>query len=292
MKEQKLREEQVPRPFGGALPISLSLTMRGVAGMKVGEAFTINEEILPSRNRGRIAFTIVGIDHSINLDNNWVTSLNTLMYNLPGVADPIPEEDNYEGDKVEEGDPAEPVPTKDTPNANRLRAALADLGYLEKQIPEYSVGELTSAIDREKLKDGSPGPDISSDMADAAISLFNTLKSELPSLSINTTGGNDHYHHSDALDYTSRHVMGNAIDFKFTPYTVKNYHKVRDILYGYALGTDGEVKFKDEYARLSGAATGAHMHVVFGKGGRDGASELRVARRRLKDNPEFKTFTV
>ena len=129
-------------------------------------------------------------------------------------------------------------------------------------------------------------------MAEAAISLFNTLKSEVPSLNIRTTGGNDDYHNGDNLKYTSRHVMGNAIDFTFTPYTSQNYQKVRDILYGYALGTDGQVKFKDEYARLSGAATGAHMHVVFGKGGKDGASELRVARRRLKDNPEFKTFTV
>ncbi len=292
MKEQKLREEQVPRPFGGALPIGLSLTVRGIAGIKVGEAFTINEEILPSRNRGRIAFTVVGIDHSIGLDNNWTTNLNTLMYNLPDVADPVPEEDNYDAPGVEESPPEEPVPTKDTPNANRLRAALADLGYLEKQKPEFTVGELTSAVDREKLKSGSPGFDISSNMAEAAISLFNTLKSEVPSLNIRTTGGNDHYHHGDNLKYTSRHVMGNAIDFTFTPYTSQNYQKVRDILYGYALGTDGQVKFKDEYARLSGAATGAHMHVVFGKGGKDGASELRVARRRLKDNPEFKTFTV
>ena len=269
-REGKTREAGTKRPFnGGLLPIELSLTMRGISGLKIGEAFLINETLLPQRSRGLIGFSITGIDHSISLDNQWLTNITTAMYNLPDTE--IPVEDEYEEPyKAPEAPPVEGP--KETPNANRLRGAIAAAGYLEKQKKGASSGELTSAIDAITKK--SSQVDITKEMADYGIALIKVVKREVPGITLTFTGGNDKFHHG--LGYTSRHVLGRALDFVISPYSTEAYKKVLSVIESFTAGENDQARFKDEYKKMTTSATAPHFHISWGKG-TEGKRELATA---------------
>lgn len=263
---------------GGLLPIELSFTMRGIAGLKIGEAFTINEELLPKRNRGVIGFSITSIDNSIGADNNWITNVGCTMYNLPAVEisqgdikeEPAPEP------KKENPPPADPS----TPNANRLRAAIAANGYSEKHKSgdpfNYSVGELTSALEAKNPVTGQR--DIGTEITDFGISIIKDIKKEVPDIKLIFTGGNDAFHHNPNWDYVSRHAVGNALDFVIEPYSVEAYNKVLKIIREYAAGEDDKVRYQDEYKALTANASGQHFHISYGSG-REGLAELKADRK-------------
>ena len=62
----------------GLIPFELSFTIRGISGIKVGQAFTINDFFLPERYKGRVGFIVTGIDHTVS-DNRWTTDLRSQM---------------------------------------------------------------------------------------------------------------------------------------------------------------------------------------------------------------------
>jgi hypothetical protein len=62
----------------GIIPFELSFTIKGISGMKIGQAFKINEFFLPERYRGRTAFIITGIDHKVS-NNQWFTDIGTQL---------------------------------------------------------------------------------------------------------------------------------------------------------------------------------------------------------------------
>lgn len=62
----------------GLIPLELNLTIQGLGGLKIGQAFTISEELLPSRYKGNVAFLITGLDHSIT-GNKWTTGIKAQM---------------------------------------------------------------------------------------------------------------------------------------------------------------------------------------------------------------------
>ena len=80
------RIDNKPTFFPGMLPIDLSITMDGISGLKVGEAFTISPSVLPERYLDKVAFVITQIEHSIDADNRWETDLTCKMFNLPATA--------------------------------------------------------------------------------------------------------------------------------------------------------------------------------------------------------------
>ena len=63
---------------GGLIPFELSFSMAGISGIKIGQAFTVPDSIMPKRYRGTIAFLVTHIDHSIK-NNRWVTGIQTQM---------------------------------------------------------------------------------------------------------------------------------------------------------------------------------------------------------------------
>ena len=266
-RQGKTREAGIKKSFnGGLLPIELSFTIRGIAGMKIGEAFVINDVLLPQRSRGKIGFSITGIDH-----NEWKTNITTAMYNLPDTE--IPLEDEYEEPyKAPEAPPIEGP--KETPNANRLRAAIAAAGYREKKKKGYSTGELTSATDASPNTTGVV--DIIAEVADLGIAVINAVKREVPGITLTFTGGNDKYHHNPSWNYVSRHASGKALDFVISPYSAESYKKVLSIIESFAAGENDQVRFKDEYKKLTAQGTGAHFHISWGKG-TEGKKELASA---------------
>ena len=56
------------------IPISLSLTLDGMSGMKIYNKYTITEDFLPQSYRDNIEFLIKGINHTID-GNGWITNL-------------------------------------------------------------------------------------------------------------------------------------------------------------------------------------------------------------------------
>ena len=56
------------------IPISLSLTLDGLSGMKIFQKYTITDSFLPQSYRDNIEFIIKGINHTID-SNGWVTNL-------------------------------------------------------------------------------------------------------------------------------------------------------------------------------------------------------------------------
>jgi len=143
--------------------------------------------------------------------------------------------------------PPPPPPTNsNTPNADRLRAALNQFGY------------------KEKGEELSNGGDITPEMADYTIAVFRKIKRKMPDLKIRATGGNDQYH--QGLSYRSRHKDGRAVDFTISPATETNIRKVDKILRGFSAGENDLARFINEYDDPTKAATGKHFHMSWGKG--------------------------
>ena len=62
----------------GLIPFELSFTLKGISGIKVGQAFTINDFFLPQRYKGHVAFIVVGVDHSVS-NSQWTTTIRSQM---------------------------------------------------------------------------------------------------------------------------------------------------------------------------------------------------------------------
>lgn len=62
----------------GLIPFELSFAIKGIAGIKIGQAFKIPDEIIPKRYRGNIGFIVTGVDHSIE-EGRWRTSIKSKM---------------------------------------------------------------------------------------------------------------------------------------------------------------------------------------------------------------------
>jgi hypothetical protein len=275
MFQLKKRQGNAPPPTNILLPIEMSLTMQGIAGLKIGEAFTVTEELLPQRYRGRVGFVITGLTHKISSDNRWEMDIKSNMFMLP-VKD-VSVDISTLVDLTEQPDPPgynDPVEesTGETPNADQLRAVIKSAGFSEKGTELANGGDITS----DTLKIGT--------------ALINTVKSEAPGIKLRFTSGNDKFH-QNITSYTSRHKSGRALDFTIVPYSVSNYKKVLAIVQGFAAGSSSSsIRFKDEYKRMTVKATGVHFHFSWGRG-TEGNAELAESRR-LAIAGKIKTYTV
>ena len=74
----------------GLIPIRLDLTMKGISGIKIGQCFTVNNEILPVKYRNRVAFQVMSLTNTV-VSNKWLTEISTLMFSLD-----VPENKNKE----------------------------------------------------------------------------------------------------------------------------------------------------------------------------------------------------
>ena len=55
------RQSGTKASYSGIIPLNLSFTMDGISGLKVGEAFKVQNNILPSRYHNRVGFIITNI---------------------------------------------------------------------------------------------------------------------------------------------------------------------------------------------------------------------------------------
>ena len=106
------------RSIGATLPLSLGLTIDGIAGIKWGLPMTI--DYLPPRYNG-VYFTIVGVDHTID-EGGWTTSLNTVMRgggaNIGATGFPAPPPTEEEAPPIVRETPPPPPPPEEQPIPN------------------------------------------------------------------------------------------------------------------------------------------------------------------------------
>ena len=250
----------------GFLPINLSLTMDGLSGVKIFQQIKVDTSYLPSDYPGVLKFLIKGVSHKIDR-GGWITTVETVSVpvidslQLPATSGTTPttqqiiSQQQSPDNKNAGRNISNP---QNTPNANKLRNILKSLGYSEKG------------------QEISNGGDISPEIEKAVSSVLNTIKTELPSVKVIITGGNDKYHKT--LSYNSRHKMGNAIDLVISPNNVATLDKVVTILQRYAAGNSPNFRFIDEYRHLTKAGTGNHFHLSWGTG-TESQNELDKAKK-------------
>ena len=74
---EKYSKEEGTNP-AGLIPFELSLTLRGISGIKVGQSFRIQNKLIPKRYRGNVGFICTGVSHKLE-NNRWLTDLKTQM---------------------------------------------------------------------------------------------------------------------------------------------------------------------------------------------------------------------
>ena len=76
--EQYLNKITVDKKINapGLIPFELSFTMKGISGIKVGQAFKVNEFFLPKRYQNRVAYIVTGLDHAVS-GNKWTTNVTS-----------------------------------------------------------------------------------------------------------------------------------------------------------------------------------------------------------------------
>lgn len=90
----KIKNEDTATRASVMIPLSLNFSTDGISGLNMGQGFTIDDELLPSRYTSngtflndkkdslhKVGFIIVGLDHSIE-SNRWVSSVRANMFYL------------------------------------------------------------------------------------------------------------------------------------------------------------------------------------------------------------------
>ena len=86
--EKRSKSQDNPLPAPGVIPVELSFTTMGIGGLKIGQAFLIEEGILPFQYSENFGFIITGLSHNIS-DGKWTTDVKTQFYST---RPPTPEE--------------------------------------------------------------------------------------------------------------------------------------------------------------------------------------------------------
>lgn len=261
----------------GVVPVELSFKMLGIHGLKIGTVFKINRGLLPSKY-DNWAYIITGLEQTFE-NNIWSTKVKTQFFPDRSITpQDIQNRKNRQQaksitDSVPGAAPAAEVVEEfigPTPNADRLRQALTDLGYFEKG------------------RELSNGGDITSNTADMGIAVMKRIKEKVPGVTVTMTGGNDRYHQN--LPYNSRHKRGTGLDFVFSPANSDTISRVKEVLQGFAAGENPKFKFIDEYSNPTRAATARHFHFSWGvgtEGSQDVAQALALAKK-----GKIKKYTV
>jgi hypothetical protein len=86
--EAYYKQEDDPKPPPGVVPVELSFTTMGLGGLKIGQAFQIEQGLLPQKYAEDFGYIITGLSHNIQ-DSKWTTEVKTQFYSLKP---PTPEE--------------------------------------------------------------------------------------------------------------------------------------------------------------------------------------------------------
>lgn len=103
------------------------------------------------------------------------------------------------------------------------------------------------------------GGALDDNLANIFVQILSEIKTQMPSLKVVITSGNDQFHKK--LGY-SKHSAGKALDFVIDPYNSDNGQKIKKILDQFASYYKG-FTYLDEYTKPSARATGGHFHIAY-----------------------------
>ena len=289
------------------IPFNLGLNMDGLSGMRLFDAFSITNEVLPSLYTDALQFIINGINHSIT-DAGWTTSLSSQTYTqfeATGNANEYPTEavtTRGEVDLVEEID-------KPTPNADFLTLKARELGVTIKQYGNNGLDPGGEVVPGNQLTNGGiggPGDvgDITKEMAFSTIIILQdiTSKYSIAKYPIAITAGNDLFHQNNPRSKNSNHRKGKAIDID-----IEANKQILGLIFlnqilPYVKG-DPAFNTIDEYNITTEEATGqkkkpdgtidaGHFHIEYGGSGRGttGIARARVNKIASVNKTFGKTF--
>ena len=278
------KTEDLSLPGNTFIPFNLGLTMDGLSGMRIYDAFSITNEVLPSFYTDALQLFITGINHSIT-DAGWTTSLNSLAYNKFEATRPKPiplDPDAIRGgaDKIEIVEEVEEI----TPNADFLMVKMRELGVTQKLSGDNGAGDPN--FPGPQLSNGG---DITKEMAFATIIIFQDINTTYPikKYPIQITGGNDLYHQNNPGSTKSNHRIGKAIDFTIKTNKVVQRNIFRYFILKYVKG-DPLFNTIDEYKIETEYSTGGHFHIEYGGSGR---GTTAIARTRANELTRLSTKT-
>jgi len=250
-KMARVKNENSASRSSALIPVGINLTLEGMGGLRMGQAFTVTDNLLPySFNKAEfpVGFVIMGLKHTIQ-NNIWDTYLTThilpiknrTVFNLAAEQARV----NNQSFKSDFYNPnGYSAKTTVVPNASSLRVVLNKLGYSEKN------GEISS------------WGDISNTLSNAAQKLFTFIKndSDTSRIAITITGGNDVYHQTK-VTYKSKHTEGNGLDFTISPNDDESVERVSNAITRFIFDNPGLLGFDNEYKKQSEQATGKHFHI-------------------------------
>ena len=87
--EKRSKDKENPLPAPGVIPVELSFTTMGIGGLKIGQAFLVEEGVLPFQYSENFGFIITGLSHNI-AEGKWTTDVKTQFYSTrPPTAEEI-----------------------------------------------------------------------------------------------------------------------------------------------------------------------------------------------------------
>ena len=75
------KKKDDPKPPPGVIPVELSFSTMGIGGLKIGQAFQIEQGLLPQKYAEDFGYIITGLSHSIQ-DSKWITDVKTQFYSI------------------------------------------------------------------------------------------------------------------------------------------------------------------------------------------------------------------
>ena len=75
------KKKDDPKPPPGVIPVELSFSTMGIGGLKIGQAFQIEQGLLPQKYADDFGYIITGLSHSIQ-DSKWITDVKTQFYSI------------------------------------------------------------------------------------------------------------------------------------------------------------------------------------------------------------------
>ena len=253
-----------PSGLIGFIPIDMSLTFEGLSGVKIYNQINVEQGFLPNQYPKTYKFLVSKVNHEIS-ENSWSTSIDTVTIPRTFVSGKFNFSELSEAAEtyVTGGGNGKPEYLGPTPNADRVREYIKPISQLEEKISgQDGGGGFTTGQDAEGNYKGelTSGGDISSGAADMTISVLQALRTEAPNIRITLTAGNDLYHHNKVKNYTSRHEVGNAVDFTINNPSATNLELVKKVLNSFIVGPKNWY-YLDEYGEPTAVASGAHFHL-------------------------------
>jgi hypothetical protein len=254
-KMSKIKAGDPATRASAMIPVSLNFTTDGIAGMNMGQGFTIPDKFLPYtynirnltgigvNNIQKVGFVVFGLNHNFE-NNQWNTDVRANMIYLKRITD-----------------------FKDTIQKDLANAKEFNYNAENINVKFTSYNALTNPITNPQFigvssqRDTTNGGALEQRIVNISNDIFKEIKLKDKSIKINITAGNDKWHQEN-VKYDSKHKVGKALDFTIEPLTPQNKTLVNNILNSFKSKEQG-FTFINEYNSPSNQSTGGHFHLQY-----------------------------